>query len=186
MPEGVALDRAVGAMLGVMIGDSAAAVDGRIPGQPGPDGESALAVARALVAGDPLPHGGGLLRLVPLAIHAADPRTAAAADAARTGADPACCVALTAAIAAGVGGADETEVMRLAGGVPAHATLAAALRGAACGRQAFSPHDTLSVLTCRPDAGLGVAQPRPEEYWPDDLLDLAEALLRARPQQETA
>ena len=37
------------------------------------------------------------------------------------------------------------------------------------------------VMACRPDAALGVKQPRPEEYWPDDALDLAEALLASQP-----
>lgn len=186
-PEGVALDRAIGAMLGVLIGDSAAPADGRIAGQPGPEGETALAVARALVARAPVPPDGGRLRMVPLAIGAPDPIAAAAADAARTGADPARCIALAAAIAAGIGGAGEAEVLRIAGGLPAEAALAGALRGAAIGRQAFAPREALAVLTCRPDAGLGVAHPRPEEYWPDDLTDLAEALLLSRhTHQETA
>jgi hypothetical protein len=35
----------------------------------------------------------------------------------------------------------------------------------------------MRVLTWRPDAGLGVAKPRPEMCWTDDLVDLAEALL---------
>jgi hypothetical protein len=35
----------------------------------------------------------------------------------------------------------------------------------------------MRVLTWRPDEGLGVAHPRPEICWTDDLVDLAEALL---------
>jgi len=35
----------------------------------------------------------------------------------------------------------------------------------------------MAVLTCRPASGMHVARPRPEAYWLDDLLDLAEALL---------
>ena len=57
--------------------------------------------------------------------------------------------------------------------------LAGALLGAAEGRAAWPVDWVLPVLTCRPDAGLGVAQPRPHEYWPDDIVDLAEALLRS-------
>ena len=182
-PEGVALDRAVGALLGMLIGDSQAGANGGMTGQPGPAGEAALVVARALVAGLPMPPGGGLLRLVPLAIGAADPSAAAAACA---GSDRARCVALATAIAAGIGGAGEADVMRIAGGPPSDPALAGALRGAAIGRQAFTPLEALAVLTCRPDAGLGVAHPRPEEYWPDDLIDLAEALLLRRAYQETA
>ena len=195
VPEGTALDRGIGAMLGLMIGDAAAAAEGRIPGQPSARGEAALAVARAAVAGTPpQPSGGGLLRTVPLAVAAmgvAGSSTdvaakAAATDAGDTGADPVAAAALATAVAAGIAGAGYEEVCRLAGGVPADPALAMALRGAALGRAAFSPDQGLPVLTCRPDPGLGVAQPRPEEYWPDDLADLAEALLLSgRTRQET-
>lgn len=189
VPEGVALDRAIGALLGMLVADGVPPREGRITGQPGPDGEAALAVARALVAEAPLPDGGGWLRVVPLAIrlaiHGSDAAAAAAADAARTGLDPARCAALAAAIAAGLQGAAAAEVLRIAGDLPADPALAAALRGVAYGRRAFTPHEALAVLTCRPDAALGVACPRPEEYWPDDLLDLAEALLGPA-HQETA
>ena len=36
-----------------------------------------------------------------------------------------------------------------------------------------------AVLTCRPVTTRGVHHPRPHEYWPDDALELAEALLAA-------
>jgi fructose-1,6-bisphosphatase/inositol monophosphatase family enzyme len=181
--DDVALDRAIGALLGLLVGDSReAATDGRIAGQPGPDGEAALAVARALVGGAPVPSGDGLAALVPLAIAGRD----ASAEALQLGADPARSAALAAAIAAGIGGAGEAEVLRIAGGRPETSALAGALRGVAGGRRAFDPTEALSVLTCRPDAGLGVARPRPEEYWPDDLVDLAEALLLLRAPRETA
>jgi hypothetical protein len=129
------------------------------------------------VARTPLPPGGGSLRLVPLAIGLRDPAIAAAAC---PDADPTRAIALASAITAGIGGGAEREVLRIAGGPPENAVLAGALRGAALGRRAFDPRAALSVLTCRPDAGLGVARPRPEEYWPDDLIDLAEALLSTR------
>jgi len=182
-PEGTALDRAIGAMLGLMIGDSSARTDGRIAGQPSPRGEAALAVARAVVAGACPPPGGGLLRAVPLAVAA--PRSEAAAkgatnDAANAGTDPVAAAALATAVAAGLAGAGHEEVVRLAGSAARDPVLATALRGAALGRQAVSPAHALPVLTCRPDHGLGVAQPRPEEYWPDDLIDLTEALLLSR------
>jgi fructose-1,6-bisphosphatase/inositol monophosphatase family enzyme len=184
--EGVALDRAIGAMLGMLIGDSRnAGPDGRLAGQPGPAGEGALAFARGLLGGDG-GVAGGLLRMIPLGIWAIDPRAAAAADAARTGADPAACATIAAAVAAGLAGASETEVMRLAGGPPADTALAGALRGAALGRQAFSPLEALAVLTCRPDERLGAPQPRPEADWADDLIDLAEALLLRRTAKEPA
>jgi ADP-ribosyl-[dinitrogen reductase] hydrolase len=182
--ETMALDRAVGAMLGMLIGDSAnAAADGRIAGQPGPAGEAALDCARELLGGTPGP-AGGLLCMVPLGIAAADPR-AAAAGAARAGTDAAARAAIATAIAAGIAGASEVEVMRLAGGSPDDAALAGALRGAALGRTAFSPREALAVLTCRPDERLGVARPRPDTQWADDLTDLAEALLLRRTKKGT-
>ncbi len=178
--EAMALDRAVGAMLGMLIGDSAnAAADGRIAGQPGPAGEAALGFARALLGGAPT-SAGGLLCMVPLAIAAADAQPAAAVDAAHTGADRAARAAIATAIAAGIAGASEADVARLAGGSPRDAALAGALRGAALGRAAFSPREALAVLTCRPDERLGVARPRPDTQWADDLTDLAEALLLRR------
>jgi ADP-ribosyl-[dinitrogen reductase] hydrolase len=52
-----------------------------------------------------------------------------------------------------------------------------ALLGAADGRASLPAAWTLRVLTCRPDEGLHPLHPRPPAYWPDDLLDLTEALL---------
>ncbi len=72
------------------------------------------------------------------------------------------------------------------GDTDTNAAIAGALLGAAEGRNAWPVRWSLPVLTCRPDAGLGVARPRPEEYWPDDLIDLAEALLPRGAHQETA
>ena len=181
--EGAALDRAIGAMLGMLIrGSRDAATGGRIAGQPSPAGEAALAFARGLLAGIPADdtESGGLLRMVPLGIHAADPRAAAMAAAARTGQDPVAYAAVATAIATGIAGASHGEVLHLAGGPPPDPALAGALLGAAVGRQAFSPHEALAVVACRPDAALGVAQPRPEACWADDVIDLAEALLLRR------
>lgn len=178
--EAMALDRAVGAMLGMLIGDSAnAAAEGRIAGQPGPAGEAALAFARELLGEAPA-SAGGLLRMVPLGLAAADPRAAAAADAVRTGADPTTCAAFATAVAAGIAGASESAILDLAGGAPGDAALSGALRGAARGRSAFSAREALAVLTCRPDERLGAARPRPDTQWADDLTDLAEALLLRR------
>jgi ADP-ribosyl-[dinitrogen reductase] hydrolase len=72
------------------------------------------------------------------------------------------------------------------GDTDTNAAIAGALLGAAEGRNAWPVHWSLPVLTCRPDAGLGVARPRPEEYWPDDLTDLAEALCFGPSHQENA
>ena len=72
------------------------------------------------------------------------------------------------------------------GDTDTNAAIAGALLGAAVGRRAWPADWSSAVLTCRPDPGLGVVQPRPEEYWPDDLSDLAEALvLSRRARQET-
>ena len=58
--------------------------------------------------------------------------------------------------------------------------IAGALLGAADGRASLPVRWVMPVLTCRPDPGLHPARPRPEVYWPDDLLDLTEALLLRR------
>lgn len=74
----------------------------------------------------------------------------------------------------------ETALIRTvaAGGdTDTNATITGALLGASQGRAAFPVRWVMPVLTCRPDPGLPGRQPRPAEYWPDDLVDLAEALL---------
>jgi len=157
--ENAALDRAIGAMLGLLIGDCAHAAPG-LPGQPGPAGEAALTYARALVAGEALPPAGALAA-VPLGI------TGAVGD------------SVAAAISAGISGADHAMVRRLAGD-PQDPALANALLGATAGRQAFAPQQSLALMACRPDAALGVTRPRPDALWPDDVIDLAEALLLRR------
>jgi fructose-1,6-bisphosphatase/inositol monophosphatase family enzyme len=157
--EDVALDRAVGAMLGMLIGGSAGAAGG-LPGQPGAAGEAALAFARGLLLGESLLQAGELCG-VPLGIIGAG----------RDG--------LAAAISAGIAGADHATVRRLAGD-PHHPAAAAALLGACGGRQAFVACDGLALMACRPDAALGVALPRPDMLWPDDVVDLSEALLLRR------
>lgn len=187
-----ALDRAIGCLLGLLIADSR---DCAVPGQPSGGGEAALALARTLVGrtqydadtasqayarwsrSGPPPVGDAaeavLMRAVPIGIWAGDPALAAsvaAQDAALT--DPACAAA-SAAIAAAVASGQPLDS-------PASPAITAALHGAALGRNAWPPAQALAVLTCCPDAGLGVPRPRPEEYWPDDLTDLAEALLLSR------
>jgi fructose-1,6-bisphosphatase/inositol monophosphatase family enzyme len=157
--ENAALDRAIGAMLGLLIADGAHAPPG-LPGQPGPAGEAALIYARALAAGE-APSPAGALAAVPLGI------TGAAGD------------SIAAAISAGIAGADHATVRRLAGD-PQDPALANALLGVTTGRQAFAAHKTLALMACRPDAALGVTRPRPDALWPDDVIDLAEALLRLR------
>ena len=57
------------------------------------------------------------------------------------------------------------------------AGIAAGLLGAAAGIGAIPPQPIASVLACRALAEAGAPLPRPMDYWPDDLLELAEALL---------
>ena len=66
------------------------------------------------------------------------------------------------------------------GDTDTNAAIAGALLGAADGRMSLPRGWIMQVLTCRPDPGLHPARPRPREYWPDDLLDLTEALLLCR------
>ena len=72
------------------------------------------------------------------------------------------------------------ETVGHGGDTDTNAAIAGALLGAADGRASLPVRWVMPVLTCRPDAGLHPARPRPDEYWPDDLLDLTEALLLSR------
>ena len=66
------------------------------------------------------------------------------------------------------------------GDTDTNAAIAGALLGALHGRDAIPPRWVLPVLACRPLAEAGALRPRPTEYWPDDVLELAEALLAVR------
>jgi ADP-ribosylglycohydrolase len=66
------------------------------------------------------------------------------------------------------------------GDTDTNAAICGALLGAALGRQAIPPRWVLPVLACRATIDGGAPRPRPVAYWPDDLLELAEALLQAR------
>ena len=68
------------------------------------------------------------------------------------------------------------------GDTDTNAAIAGALTGAADGLATFPRRWVLPVMACRPDEALGAARPRPMIYWPDDLADLAEALVTARPE----
>ncbi len=72
------------------------------------------------------------------------------------------------------------ETVGEGGDTDTNAAIAGALLGAADGRGSLPVRWVMPVLTCRPDPALHPARPRPEEYWPDDLLDLTEALLLSR------
>ena len=65
------------------------------------------------------------------------------------------------------------------GDTDTNAAVCGALLGAAQGREAVPLQWRNAVLTCRPVQAADVENPRPQTYWPDDALDLAEALLVA-------
>ncbi len=68
-------------------------------------------------------------------------------------------------------------VMR-GGDADTNAAIAGALLGAVWGRQAIPDQWEACVLNCRPQAGQPrVHRPRPERFWPVDVLDLAERLV---------
>jgi hypothetical protein len=72
------------------------------------------------------------------------------------------------------------ETVGRGGDTDTNAAIVGALLGAADGRASLPVRWAMPVLTCRPDADLHPARPRPDDYWPDDLLDLTEALLLRR------
>jgi ADP-ribosylglycohydrolase/fructose-1,6-bisphosphatase/inositol monophosphatase family enzyme len=63
------------------------------------------------------------------------------------------------------------------GDTDTNGAVAGALLGARHGRAQVPSRWILPVLACRPLAESGALRPRPIEYWPDDILELAEALL---------
>ena len=79
----------------------------------------------------------------------------------------------------GARSAEEALLATVAAGgdTDTNAAIAGALLGAACGIEAFPPRWIRPILACRPLAAVGAVRPRPFSYWPDDALDLAEALL---------
>ena len=69
------------------------------------------------------------------------------------------------------------SVMR-GGDTDTNAAIAGALLGAVYGREAIPAQWETCILDCRPEAGdPRVLQPRPQEFWPMDALELAEQLL---------
>jgi ADP-ribosylglycohydrolase len=64
------------------------------------------------------------------------------------------------------------------GDTDTNAAVAGALLGAFHGRAGFPSRWIYPVLACRPLAEASAPRPRPMAYWPDDVLDLAEALLK--------
>jgi len=64
------------------------------------------------------------------------------------------------------------------GDTDTNAAVCGALLGAALGKGAIPSRWILPVLACRPTLEAGAPRPRPAPYWPDDVLELAEALLQ--------
>lgn len=79
------------------------------------------------------------------------------------------------ALSASSQGGDARANAAIAG---ANAAVAGALLGAAAGLEAIPQRRLTELLACRPLAQAGAVHPRPMEYWPDDLLEIAEALLK--------
>jgi ADP-ribosyl-[dinitrogen reductase] hydrolase len=63
------------------------------------------------------------------------------------------------------------------GDTDTNGAVAGALLGAAYGRAAIPARWILPVLACRASIEAGAPRPRPPVYWPEDALELAEALL---------
>jgi ADP-ribosylglycohydrolase/fructose-1,6-bisphosphatase/inositol monophosphatase family enzyme len=69
------------------------------------------------------------------------------------------------------------ETVSCGGDTDTNAAIAGALLGAFHGRAAFPSRWVYPVLACRPLAEAGASRPRPMRYWPDDVFEVAEALL---------
>jgi ADP-ribosyl-[dinitrogen reductase] hydrolase len=72
------------------------------------------------------------------------------------------------------------DTIREGGDTDTNAAIAGALLGAAEGRRAIPARWTTIILGCRPIQATGARRPRPPEYWPDDIVAVAEALTVAR------
>jgi ADP-ribosyl-[dinitrogen reductase] hydrolase len=70
------------------------------------------------------------------------------------------------------------QTIACGGDTDTNAVIVGALLGAFHGRGAFPSRWVHAVLACRPLAEASAPRPRPMAYWPDDVLDLAEALLK--------
>jgi hypothetical protein len=70
-----------------------------------------------------------------------------------------------------------SETVARGGDTDTNAAICGALLGACQGREAIPLQWRNAVLSCRPVAAREIHHPRPQEYWPDDALELAEALL---------
>jgi len=70
-----------------------------------------------------------------------------------------------------------TETVAAGGDTDTNAAICGALLGASQGRDAVPLRWRRIILGCRPVNAPGVQRPRPMIFWPDDALELAEALL---------
>lgn len=73
------------------------------------------------------------------------------------------------------------ETVASGGDTDTNAAICGALLGAAQGRDAVPLRWRRKILACRAVAVAGIQHPRPPVYWPDDALELAEALLTISP-----
>ena len=81
-------------------------------------------------------------------------------------------------LASGMPAAEAVTASVMEGGdTDTNGAITGALLGAADGLGAFPTQWRSVVITCRPMRASGAPRPRPATYWPDDALDLAEALL---------
>jgi ADP-ribosylglycohydrolase len=71
------------------------------------------------------------------------------------------------------------RTVRRGGDTDTNAAIAGALLGAVHGRAAVPAQWRSMVLSCRPFAEPAAARPRPREYWPVDVPEIAERLLLA-------
>ena len=78
------------------------------------------------------------------------------------------------------------RTVRRGGDTDTNAAIAGALLGAVHGRAAVPAAWRSMVLSCRPLAEPVAARPRPREYWPVDVLEIAERLLLAGEEPEPA
>lgn len=196
VPEAM-LDRAAGCLLGLAIGGNlgpetelALVLARSLVGRSSYDADAVDEAVTAWVeSGGILNRTASLVRAIPIGIWACNPAEAAA-TARRDSPDTPAGAVLAGAIALGCqagtpdamdsllrGLGDVGLQVPTAGATTWPSAVAGALAGVAYGRSVFPVPQVMRVLTWRPEAGLGVAQPRPEFCWTDDLVDLAEALL---------
>ena len=76
------------------------------------------------------------------------------------------------------------ETVAAGGDTDTNAAICGALLGAAQGRAAVPLRWRRLILGCRPVIAPNVRYPRPNTFWPDDTLDLAEALLATQNEKQ--